>query len=192
MPFIFSAVRVDRDLHALPRTHVLQLRFLEVGGHPNVLTVQGNDGHHLLARRYVLPRLDRFPPPPPGHATAAPIFAVVASLRTAVRLRPAQCERAPASPPVPHQPRPHGRPRPPRQWPSGYPPLACTDAAESRPFLPAVCTWSRHPGPLDRWLRPAEGTPPQPGNPARPQPARPWRCQHPPEPWRVGSRCLPR
>src|SRR5438874_13359705 len=67
MPFIFSAVRVDRDLHALPRTHVLQLRFLEVGGHPNVLTVQGNDGHHLLARRYVLPRLDRSPPHNPAH-----------------------------------------------------------------------------------------------------------------------------
>src|SRR6266699_531258 len=180
MPFIFSAVRVDRDLHALPRTHVLQLRFLEVGGHPNVLTVQGNDGHHLLARRYVLPRLDRSPPHNPAHRRYH-----VRVLQVELGLLKNR------GGPLGFRLRRLGT-RPPRQWPSGYPPLACTDAAESRPFLPAVCTWSRHPGPLDRWLRPAEGTPPQPGNPARPQPARPWRCQHPPEPWRVGSRCLPR
>ena len=52
-----AAVGVDGDRDGLPGTHVLQLRFLEVGGHPDVAAVERNDGQQLLAGRDVLSRL---------------------------------------------------------------------------------------------------------------------------------------
>ena len=56
---IIAAVGIHVNLHGLAGAHIFQLRFLEVGGHPDVLAVQRDDGHHLLAGHDVLARLDR-------------------------------------------------------------------------------------------------------------------------------------
>jgi uncharacterized protein (TIGR03437 family) len=50
-------VRVDRNLYGLPGLHIGQLGLFKIRRNPDVLAIQGNNRHELLARRNVLPRL---------------------------------------------------------------------------------------------------------------------------------------
>ena len=58
VPVVLSAVRIYEDLYVLAGAHIGHLRLFEVGGYPNVLAVQRDNGHELLARRHILAGLD--------------------------------------------------------------------------------------------------------------------------------------
>src|SRR5579862_388338 len=56
---VSASISVNRDLHVLARPHFCHLGFFEIGSYPNVLTIEGSDGHELLPGRNVLARLNR-------------------------------------------------------------------------------------------------------------------------------------
>ena len=53
-----SAISVKVNPHRLSGAHILQLRFLRIGSHSDILSFEGNNGHQLLAGRNVLSELD--------------------------------------------------------------------------------------------------------------------------------------
>src|SRR6195256_6192807 len=55
MAGISASIRIDIDFHRVTWANIPELRLLEIRGYPDV--IQRHDGHQLLSRRDVLPRL---------------------------------------------------------------------------------------------------------------------------------------